>query len=96
VRTSNPSSGNVQGLILENGSSVFEEVAKMVNNWGDKDRGKYGYSSIGAVVGATYPVEAGKLRTIMSKCFFLVPGFGAQGATADDLNHASIMMVWEQ
>lgn len=47
--------------------------------------GKYGYSSIGAVVGATYPFEAKILREEMPRCYFLVPGYGAQGATAEDV-----------
>jgi orotidine-5'-phosphate decarboxylase len=46
--------------------------------------GKYGYSSIGAVVGATYPAQAAELRKLMPKCFFLVPGYGAQGGGAED------------
>ena len=52
---------------------------------GQKCIGKYGYSSLGAVVGATFPQEATNLRKIMPNSFFLVPGFGAQGGTPDDI-----------
>lgn len=47
--------------------------------------GEYGYSRIGAVVGATHPAQGRKLRELMPHSFFLVPGYGAQGATAEDL-----------
>ena len=49
--------------------------------------GNEGYSAIGAVVGATYPQEIATLRKIMPKTYFLVPGYGAQGATAKDIKH---------
>ena len=85
VRTSNPSAEELQGLSLTEGLHIFEKVALMVNQWGEDSEGENGYRSIGAVVGATYPIEAGKLRTLMPNCFFLVPGFGAQGAEANDV-----------
>lgn len=47
--------------------------------------GECGYSSIGAVVGATYPEEAVSLRKLMPKSYFLVPGYGAQGGDAKDI-----------
>ena len=59
----------------------------MVNEW-DKDAiGESGYSSVGAVVGATYPEMGKVLRKIMPKSFILVPGYGAQGGKADDQVH---------
>lgn len=85
VKTSNPSSGDLQDLKLENGKTVFELMASFVNKWGEETIGERNYSSVGAVVGATYPEQAAKLRKIMPKAYFLVPGYGAQGGTAKDV-----------
>lgn len=85
VRTSNPSSDELQSLFLNDGRRVYEAVADMVDNWGKPLTGKYGYSSIGAVVGGTHKEECAKLRSRMKNTFFLVPGYGAQGASADML-----------
>jgi len=87
VKTSNPSSSQLQDLIVE-GKKIYEKVAEMVNNWSDKYVGVYNYSSIGAVVGATYPEEAKSLRKLMPSSYFLVPGYGAQGGTAEDVIHS--------
>ena len=57
VKTSNPSSGELQDLKLENGKTIYEHVAALVEKWGEDLRGKYGYSSVAAVVGATYPEQ---------------------------------------
>ncbi len=84
VKTSNPSGGEFQDLIVE-GKKLYEAVAEKVKLWGEAYIGKNGYSSVGAVVGATYPAEAEKLREQMPSTFFLVPGYGAQGAGADDI-----------
>ena len=59
----------------------------MVNEWGKDTIGESGYSSVGAVVGATYPEMGKVLRKIMPKSFILVPGYGAQGGKAADLVH---------
>jgi orotidine-5'-phosphate decarboxylase len=56
-----------------------------VDEWGTELVGERGYSSVGAVVGATYPQEAKRLRKIMKNNYFLVPGYGAQGGGADDV-----------
>ena len=84
VKTSNESSGQLQDLMLQNGKKVYEEVAELVESWGADLIGRHGYSSVGAVVGATYPEQARELRKIMKHTCFLVPGFGAQGGTASD------------
>ena len=84
VKTSNPSSGQLQDL-ESNGKKIYEIVAEMVSNWSEQVVGAYGYSSVGAVVAATYPEQAKNLRTIMPKSFFLVPGYGAQGGKAEDI-----------
>ena len=85
VKTSNKSSGELQDLVLESRKKVYEEVAKLVNNWGEELIGEYGYSSVSAVVGATYPVQIKELREIMPSAYFLIPGYGAQGGKAEDI-----------
>ncbi len=84
VKTSNPSSGQLQDLKTESGKTIYETVAEYVAEWGEAVKGKYGYSSVGAVVGATYPEQAKVLREIMKNAYILVPGYGAQGGTAKD------------
>lgn len=84
VRTSNPSAGDFQDLILDDGRTVYEAVADRVRTWGVDLIGEQGYSAAGAVVGATYPEQAKTLRDRMPHTLILVPGYGAQGATADD------------
>lgn len=85
VRTSNPSSSELQMLDLADGKKVYEHVADLVEGWGAETIGKYGYSRVGAVVGATHPEEGKALRKRMPHTFFLVPGYGAQGGTAADV-----------
>ena len=85
VKTSNPSSGELQDLKLENGKTIYEEVGSLVSRWGKEYIGKYGFSSVGAVVGATYPTQMETLREMMPNTFFLIPGYGAQGGKADDI-----------
>ncbi len=85
VKTSNPSSGELQNLKLEDGRTVFECMGDMVERWGADTVGKYGYSAVGAVVGATHPEEAAILRKRLSHTFFLIPGYGAQGGKAEML-----------
>lgn len=88
VKTSNKSSGQLQDLLTHEGKSVYEVIAELVNEWGKNLIGKYGYSSVGAVVGATYPNQAKILRKIMKNSYILVPGYGAQGGTARDVVHS--------
>ena len=83
VRTSNPSAGDFQDLKLEDGRLVYEAVASKVSEWGQDMVGEEGFSSVGAVVGATWPEQAVALRKLMPNTFILVPGYGAQGAGAD-------------
>ena len=86
VKTSNPSSGELQDLKLEDGRTVYEAMGDMVASWGGKI-GKYGYTRVGAVVGATYPEQAKILRARLPHVFFLVPGYGAQGGSAETLKN---------
>ncbi|AGB40876.1 orotidine 5''-phosphate decarboxylase, subfamily 2 [Halobacteroides halobius DSM 5150] len=85
VKTSNPSAGELQDLELKDGDRVYEKLARLVEDWGMDSIGDKGYSSVGAVIGATYPQEARKLRKIMKHNYFLVPGYGAQGGGAKDV-----------
>ncbi len=85
VKTSNPSSGEFQNLKLDNGQYVYEKMGELVSEWGKDSIGMYGYSEVGAVVGATHPEEAGRLRAQLPHTFFLIPGYGAQGGSAEML-----------
>ena len=85
VKTSNPSSGELQDLKLETGEEVYTKVAKLVEKWGEELRGEYGYSSIAAVVGATYPEQLKQIRKTAPHTYFLIPGYGAQGGKAEDI-----------
>lgn len=85
VKTSNPTSGDLQSRQVDGAFPVSDLVAHFVESWGSQDIGESGYSCIGAVVGATYIAEAAKLRTLMPQALFLVPGYGAQGGTAQDV-----------
>lgn len=85
VKTSNKSSGELQDLKLENGKKVYEQVAMLVEEWGKDLVGKYGYSSVSAVVGATYPEQLKEIRELAPHTFFLIPGYGAQGGKAKDI-----------
>ncbi len=84
VKTSNPSSGELQDMTLTNGASVYEQMGSMCERWGEALGGKYGYSGVGAVVGATYPEQLKEMREKAPHTFILVPGYGAQGGGAND------------
>lgn len=83
VRTSNPSAVDFQDLILQDGRKLYEAVADKIISWGSNLIGENGFSSIGAVVGATWPEQATDLRKRMPSAFILVPGYGTQGGSAD-------------
>ena len=85
VKTSNPSSGQLQDMKLEDGRRVYEMMADLVRDWGDSLIGGNGYSPVGAVVGATYPEQLKILRKRMPNSWILVPGYGAQGGGAKDV-----------
>lgn len=85
VKTSNPSSGELQDRKLSDDKSVYATMGEMCENWGSELIGKYGYSAVGSVVGATYPAQLDELRKSMPHTFFLVPGYGAQGGGAKDV-----------
>jgi len=85
VKTSNPSSSQIQDLQAADGRPVYMHVGELVSQWGMQFIGKSVFSSIGAVVGATHPAEGKTLRELLPNTFFLVPGYGAQGGKAADL-----------
>ncbi len=91
VRTSNPSAAEIQDLVLgdEHGGRVservFERVAALVKTWGEGRRGASGWSSVGAVAGATTPEALAEVRALLPQSILLVPGYGAQGAGARDV-----------
>jgi orotidine-5'-phosphate decarboxylase len=87
VKTSNPSSADFQD-VLTGGRKMYTVVGDLLEALSQDTLGKYGYSRVGAVVGATYPEELKFLRQRLTKTFFLVPGYGAQGGGARDVASA--------
>ena len=85
VKTSNPSSSELQNLMTTEGKMIYQHMADQVEKWGEDVMGENGYSAVGAVVGATHPKEAADLRVAHKNTFFLIPGYGAQGAGAEDI-----------
>lgn len=84
TKTSFKPNSVAEQLQTTSGLKVWEEVALLVKKWSDgpEYRGEYG-SNVGVVMGATYPEDAPRMREILPDCFFLVPGYGAQGGGAD-------------
>lgn len=87
LKTSNRSSREVQDL-LSGDRVVYTAMADLVMRWSTDLFGKNGYSEIGAVVGATFPQTLKLLREKYDRLFFLVPGYGAQGGTAKNVQFA--------
>lgn len=85
VRTSNDSADEIQGLMTTDGVPVYRKVGQLVQGWAQQPGliGPSGYSAVGAVISAKAPEAAAQLREVMPNCLFLVPGYGAQGGTAD-------------
>jgi len=88
VKTSNAGSADIQDLALSDGRRVWQQVAELVNEWGSGLLGERGLSSVGAVVGATYPRAVAEARRLMPQAILLLPGIGAQGATPADVARA--------
>jgi orotidine-5'-phosphate decarboxylase len=88
VKTSNAGGAEVQDLVLSDGRKVWHQVAELVREWGEDLVGEHGLSSIGAVVGATYPREVAEARRLLPQSILLLPGVGAQGGSAADLARA--------
>ncbi len=83
VKTSNPSSGELQDQLID-GEPLYARVADLTSTWGEELR-EGQWSNVGAVVGATYPKMLAELRARIPHTFFLIPGYGAQGGKAEDL-----------
>ncbi len=88
VKTSNPGGADVQDLVLSDGRPVWQQVAELVADCGEELLGERGLSSVGAVIGATYPRAVGEARRLLPRSILLLPGVGAQGATAADVARA--------
>ncbi len=87
VNTSNPGASDFQDLDA-GGAPLYERIAAMVDDVGAGDTGECGLSLVGAVTGATRPERLGRLRELMPRAIFLLPGVGAQGGGAGDLGPA--------
>ena len=87
VRTSNPSAKDIQDLEVL-GIPIYQHIGKMLSLWGTGTTGKNGYSSLGAVFGATYPLQLKEFRELYPEMFLLVPGYGVQGAGKKDITYA--------
>ena len=87
VKTSNPSSGELQDLIAGD-RQIYQAMGDLNQRIAKDTVGKYGYTIAGAVTGATYPSDIRDLRNRLEHTFFLVPGYGAQGGTSEDVQHA--------
>lgn len=88
VKTSNPGGVDVQDLPLADGRLLWQHVAGLVDRWGAGLVGESGLSSVGAVVGATFPQEVTEARQLLPRSVLLLPGVGAQGARAEDVREA--------
>ncbi len=84
VKTSNPGGGMFQDLVAD-GRPIYRHVGAYVEQVAAKSVASCGYGAVGAVVGATYPEQLAQLRSEMPHCWFLIPGFGAQGGKAQDV-----------
>ena len=87
VKTSNPGSGELQDLMIGD-KTVYQVMGELNESIAAGTEGKYGYTMAGAVTGATYPSDIRALRKRLEHTFFLVPGYGAQGGTAEDVQYA--------
>ncbi|WP_078682190.1 MULTISPECIES: orotidine-5'-phosphate decarboxylase [Clostridium] len=85
IRTSNKGAEDIQYIENAHGEKVYNLVGYKINELGKKYIGKYGYSLIGGVVGCTHVDEALKFRNNLENTFFLIPGYGAQGGTCEDV-----------
>lgn len=87
VRTSNPSAVDLQDLTIGD-KKIYEVMGDLVAKWGEGFVDEYGYNRVGAVIGATWPEQLAEMRKALPNTFFLVPGYGAQGGTAEDVKFA--------
>jgi len=109
AKTSNKSSYEIQEMVAGD-RPLYRVISSYIERWGKNCIGRHGYSNVGAVVGATHPRQLKELRELHPSMFFLVPGYGAQGAGASEVEHAfdregrgaivnssrGIMCAWQQ
>jgi orotidine-5'-phosphate decarboxylase len=88
VKTTNAGSADLQDVTMSDGRPLWQHTAQLVNDWGAGLVGNRGLSSVGAVVGATYPRAVAEARKLMPRAVLLLPGIGAQGATPADVARA--------
>jgi orotidine-5'-phosphate decarboxylase len=88
VKTSNSGGAELQDLVLSDGSKLWHQVAGLTQEWGSDLLGERGLSSVGAVVGATFPREVAEARRLLPQSVLLLPGVGAQGGTPADVARA--------
>jgi orotidine-5'-phosphate decarboxylase len=88
VKTSNEGTADIQDFSLSDGRPLWQHVARLVAEWGEDLVGDRGLSSVGAVVGATYPRAVGEARRLLPRAVLLLPGIGAQGAGPADVARA--------
>ena len=88
VKTSNAGAADIQDAVLSDGHPLWHHVARLVAEWGEDLVGERGLSSVGAVVGATHPRAVGEARRLLPRAIILLPGVGAQGASAADVARA--------
>jgi len=88
VKTSNAGGADVQDAVLSDGRKLWQHVAGLVREWGEELVGERGLSTVGAVVGATYPREVAEIRRLLPQAVLLLPGVGAQGARPADVERA--------
>ena len=87
VHSSNPSAASTQDVTLADGSQYFARIAALVAEWGAQSIGDTGYSSVGAIVGATFPDQLASLRRGYPTVPILIPGYGTQGGRPEDVVH---------
>lgn len=85
VRTSNKGAEDIEFIETKDNDRVYNVVGKKLHDLGNKYMGSCGYNSIGGVIGCTHRKEGLALRNNLDKMFFLIPGYGAQGGTAEDV-----------
>jgi len=90
ARTSNPGASDFQSQQID-GVPLYERVARALAPLAESLRGQSGWSSLGVVAGATYPAEAARLRAVLPRSLFLVPGYGAQGAAVREALAAFVL-----
>ncbi len=85
VRTSNKGADDIECLDVTTGKKVFEVVADKLSEMSKGCIGECGYTPVGGVIGCTHVEEGKKIRETYKNMFFLIPGYGAQGGTAEDV-----------